>query len=369
MNDANARQEQTSGQPEPQASGVETTGGQPAEASPASDAGPIVFDPTKQYQFGEGDNKVSLLGAEIQNAIGRAALAQREQSRADQATSRAEQLEQAYGEGQSKIAELEATLAGIQQREQISQQIREQMPTASRQSSPAGEDFWSTESTTQPPVQIDPEQMAQRVTDIAKQTVEQATQQQFGNVEEMVGNIVAKVMKQQNEQRAMQENAQRWATDQFEERKQRYITEHGFEPAEADTVAKMFDAQALHEDAGRQAAAQGDFQTATQHYNEAKRFATAGTERLAKQMVKHEEQQVIEEMQSQVESGQFDNLPVQADDGPDLSGPNEFWKPENKGAFRKWKEGLKTRNIARAEQMNTATAALNAAHEKLKASR
>lgn len=365
MNDAKARVE-PSDTPS-QASEVKTSDDTPPQASPETkDVGPHLISPTQEYQFGEGDDAFSVSGLEVRNLVGRGALASRLQSQADVATARNGELETALTGSQEELAELKQSLAQIEQRDQIAKSIREQIPAASRQAPLAGGDDWSTgeDGVAQPPA-IDPDKIAQQIGDIAHQTVQEAAQQTEGNMEELVANTVARIMKEQNTQRDTQENARQWASDRLEQRVERYVTKLGFSEQEATSIAKLFDTAQLHENLGSQAASQSDGKLAADHYDEATRLTTAGNEQIAGQMVKHEEQQRITELEAQVESGQFSGLPAQVDDSVDLAKPNKFWKLEGRRDFKNFRESLKNAATSRMEKMNLAQQALSAERERV----
>ena len=359
MNDATGK-EGTGGTP-PQASPEENAGGQP-QASPETQAEPdiVVVDPLKQYQFGEGDDAFSVSGLDVRQGLGRGAMAQRLQSERDTAISRNDQLESALDGSQEQIVELQQTLARIQQRDEIAQQVKEQLPAASPQPS-ADDEGWSTEGQ---PVQqpVDPDVIAQRIADTGKDMFQGITAQNFVKQEDLVA-AVAEVMKQQSEQRAIQDNANQWANERFDSRVESFENDYGFTKQEANDLARVYDTAKLHESYGSAAAARGETQVAAQHFDDGDALTLAASKRVAAQMVKHADELQVQELEKSVAAGQFDGLPAAAEEGVDLTKPNKFWT--DRRAHKEWREAKKAQGEANMTKANAAQVALNAAQERL----
>jgi len=357
MNDATSR-EKTADTP-PQASAAEEAGGTPPQASPES--GPHVVNPLTQYQFGEGEDAFSVSGVDARQGIARGALAQRYQSERDTALARSQQLEAALGGSQEENAELQQSLSRLQQREQIRQEVQAQVPPASAQP-PAGEEGWFTEDTGAQPPQLNPDEIAQQISETGREVLNGIAGQNFVTQEDLAG-AVAQAMQTVNSQRDMQDNATQWATERLGARVQQNVNEYGFSEADAATIAKMEDTAQLYESYGNEAAKQGDFEKAQLNYGERDKLTRQVRKAVTDQMTRHESQQKIAEMEQSLATGQFNGAPATADAEVDTSPGGGLWN--NKLALRKWREGKKQAGIDRMEQANIAQAAINAEKERL----
>lgn len=359
MNDAPAR---SSGTPaDQQASGVDPNGGTPTaspEQPPVEPTGPHAVDPAAKYSFNEGANRFELSGLDVQNMIGKGAQARQLQGERDRATARNRTLETQTVDLQTQLAEAQQTIAQTQQREQVTELVKEHIP-ASRQSPPASEDPWSTGDD---PPQLNPDQIAQTISDVTKEAVEQATQQNLGNIEELVTNIVAGVMQKQTAQRELQNNAQQWSSDVFNQQVSEYEA-LGFDRSGAEAIAKMNSTAALYEARGRELAGQGNGQEAANQYDAYSTLTKQANQKIVEQMAKQQAEEELAEFESQVEGGQS-FIATELPEGVDLSqvgGP--LWKDPK--ALRKLLKDKASSAASGLTKINMATNQLAAAREKL----
>jgi hypothetical protein len=331
-----AEQQQASSEQAPNGGSTPTSGGD----------GRIKIDLTAEYLMPDG--KTLMTGEQVLRQMGRGALADDWQSKADQAAARLQQLGDIAAERDAAFEQL----AAIKRREEMEQVIQERMPQTAPQQS--DESLWGEESAP-PATPMNAQQMAQLVTDLVERKMSEGGSQQLGDINSLIANNVREVMNAEQQNRAVLERDAQWAQNTRQERINHYVAS-GFDKDKATALVDKLSAAQVYETEGRMANVNGDKDAAYASFQNSVNLFDSAVEDAIKQTVAKQEADRLAELEQQLETGQFAGVPERETQGVDITPGGERWR--DRAANMLARKTNVERAAARHDARNQARAAL-----------